>query len=174
MEQKFFWIAVLENSSGDTFMSEKESTYSEIPRDKVKYFGLQGPQSEYLIDLQTGQFTISDIHRPRTTMGIKIPVANKIILLTSPLIGKKYYDFYQYKEGHTDWDASKQSSGNIIDEHVIGWKKTEIIPKIGMCFVETKFSIRPNDPNPKPVLRVILRKGEGMNPVAGSPYEIAL
>jgi hypothetical protein len=107
---------------------------------------------------------------------IKVPL--KRSKLPVPLTGKlapnQKYNFFQYKEAHQDFNLGLQTSGNVIDKHVFGWKQWKRINPLGAVFIEVGVVINPHEVHVKPLLKIIVRTKEDGNPIAGSPYEFKL
>jgi len=164
MNQKYFWCAILEDESifPEFETNGKENLYNDIPREKVIYFGLTSAQENYFFDLKTGEyhFKNKDIDLKQD---IRIPFGHspRPIPITGILSNNKKYEFYQYKEGYTEFNIrSLENSGNIIGKHIIGWKTVK--PFMGQHhLIDVKLTIDPNQNQVKPKLEVVIQRVNG-------------
>lgn len=176
MSQKFFWVAILDDDSVIMEFNPDgtENAYRDLPRQKIKFFGLQGPETNYILDLKTGQILIQ---RGQITQAIdvKVPASKGLVKLTGPLDNNRRYDFAQWKQAYADFNlGGKSVSGNVIEKHIIGWKKMQMFPKVGPCVIELNINIKPLEAPSTPEVQVIIRHAQGGNPILGSPFKINL
>lgn len=173
-KQRFFWVAILDD---DTTMLEftpdgQENMYRDIPREKVKLFGLQSANSSYFIDLEDGRFDLRDFRNDKS-IDIKIPVAGQLLNVGGKLGSFQRYQYYQWKRGYQDFE-NLVSRGNVIEEHIIGYKRMMMIQGFGAMLVDVSLSLDPRLADPKPKIIVVIKANEKSAPVAGSPYVINL
>ena len=179
MQQKFFWVAVLDDDSIITEFNAdgSENSYADLPRAKIKFFGLQSANGSYFLNLLNGQLHLQD-YRNDKAVEIKVPCNGQLITVTGSLGQNGFdiirYPFFQWKKGYTEFDGSK-SHGNVIEEHQLGWGPiSRLVPKLGLCLVKLCLTINPNNAVAKPQLEVSLLTPKTGNHVGGSPYIIAL
>jgi hypothetical protein len=172
MKQRFFWVAILNDKTIITeFNSDgSENSYSKLPREKIEWFGITSANNSYFFNLKTGKLHLDNIDSDGIDIKIPLRRAKMPVSLTGQLNG--YYNFFQYKEAHQDFNLGLQTRGNVIDKHVFGWKQWKYLNVLGKVFVEIGLVIQPAENNGKPTLKVILRSREDGNPIAGSPYEM--
>jgi hypothetical protein len=174
MKQSFFWAAILDDNSVVTEFkpSGEENSYKDLPRDKIQFFGLTSSTEEYFFNLKNGKLLVKGINSPE--IDIKIPLRKEKfpISITGNLPPFTRYNFFQYKEAHQDFNLGLQTSGNVIDKHVFGWKQWKYLKVLGKVFIEVGLVIHPNDFSKKPLLKIIIRSREDGNAIAGSPYEM--
>lgn len=169
--QKYFWAVICEDGTQFTEYNPDGTTnyFPHMPEDVKKnaiYFGLASSKDSYFFDLTTGEYHYRDAFRDEKHK-IRLPVSwsPAPFLVTGQLPNDKRCSFYQFKEGHTDFDTAFQTSGNIIDKHIIGYKVTR--PLRGReYFIDCKLSIDPDAIPVKPQLEVTL-KGKEDGPVIG-------
>lgn len=169
--QKYFWATIGEDGSQFSEYNPDGSTnyFPDMPkevRDGAIYFGLASSKDSYFFDLATGEYHFRDLFRDEKHQ-IKLPVAfaNTPLLITGPLPKGQRCSFYQYKEGHTDFNMAFETSGNVIDKHIIGYKVTRTL-RGRNYFIDCKLSIDPDAIPVKPLLEVTLR-GKEDGPVIG-------
>lgn len=154
-QQTYFWACVTEDGS---VLSEynpdgSENYYPNIPeqtRNDTRLFGLTCSKHGFFFDLVTGEF-----HR-------RAPDEEDVVYpLPIKSMGSSKYEFYQYKEGHTDVNmASLETSENIIDRHVIGMKGV----RNGLT-VDAKFSLDPSQVPVQPKLEITVKEFEDGEPM---------
>jgi hypothetical protein len=154
-----------------------ENMYRDIPRERVLLFGLQSAQSSYFMNLTDGRFYIKDYRQDRT-LGISIPVDGKIVQIGGKLQNGRY-PFFQLKSGYQDMarrpgQAHISSGGNVITEHIIGWRRQVLIKKYGLVDAEVTLSLDPRPSVIQPKISVTLNPPGVKKPIAGSPYVISL
>jgi hypothetical protein len=176
-KQKYFWVAILDD---DSIIMEfnpdgTENSYQSLPREKVKFFGLQGPKDNYILDLTNGKVIIQNNLNLNNNKNfdIKVPINNGLMTLNGPMNGEKY-EFSQWKQGYTDFNLAAQSSVNVIEKHIIGWKRINVFPKYGPCIVEMNINIKPLELSSVPEMQIIIRSAQGGNPILGSPFKVGL
>ena len=173
-KQKFFWVAILDDDSAmlEFTPDGQENMYRDIPRDKVKLFGLQSANSSYFIDLEDGRFNIRD-YRNDKSIDIKIPISGQLLNVGGKLGSLQRYQYYQWKRGYQDFE-NLVSRGNVIEEHIIGYKRMMSIQGYGSMLVDVSLSLDPRIENVSPKITVAIKVNENSKSVAGSPYVINL
>jgi hypothetical protein len=177
-KQKYFWVAILDD---DSIIMEfnpdgTENSYQNLPRERVKFFGLQGPKDNYILDLFDGKVIIQNSTNPNfnKNLDIKIPLKNGLFQINGPLSNNQRYEFSQWKQGYTDFNLAAQSSVNVIEKHILGWKKIHHFQTYGPCLVEMNISIEPLKLASSPEMQIIVRNDQGGNPILGSPFKVNL
>lgn len=174
-KQRFFWVAILDDDSAmlEFTPDGQENMYRDIPREKVKLFGLQSANSSYFIDLENGRFNIRDFKNDNS-IDIKVPVGNELLNVGGKLGGFERYQYYQWKRGYQDFE-NLVSRGNVIEEHIIGYKRMMMIRGFSTpMLIDVSLSLDPRLADPKPKITVAIKANEKSAPVAGSPYVINL
>jgi len=172
-KQRYFWVCVLDdgtfhfeyNPDGSSSATSYTDLTDEI-RNRSIFFGLTSNVDSYFFDLKTGELNVksstTDVRHP---IAITVNGINSPLVITGPLKGNEQYNFYQYKKGHTDFDISFNSSGNVIDEHILGYTVTKTIGN-KEYFIDVKLSLDPTKIPVVPNLEVTLR-GSKDGPVIG-------
>lgn len=173
-KQRFFWVAILDDNTAmlEFTPDGQENMYRDIPREKVKLFGLQSANSSYFIDLENGRFNIRDFKNDKS-IDIKVPVVGQLVNVGGKLDGSQRYQYYQWKRGYQDFE-NLVSRGNVIEEHIIGYKRMMMIQGFGAMLVDVSLSLDPRLADSKPKIIVSIKANEKSAPVAGSPYVINL
>lgn len=176
-KQRFFWVAILDNDEAvmEYNADGTENNYIDIPRNRVKLFGLQSNQSNYFIDVNTGQFHLND-YKNNKIIDVRIPVQKRLVQITGPLTSEQKYNFFQLKEGHKDFNAAtlQHMGGNSLTKQIMGWKNQKHLGGLGTYYVEANLVIDLAQANTRPQIEIILRMAPNTNPVAGSPYVITI
>jgi hypothetical protein len=163
--QQYFWATIAEDGSQFSEYNTDGSTndFKQMPddvRQRAIYFGLTSAQNSFFFDLKTGEYHFKN-HIRDVKREIKLPVSwTKFPLaITGTLRDGEKCNFYQYKEGHTNFNLAFETSGNIIDAHVIGYTVTRALNGKDH-FIDVKLTLNPDIYPVKPKLEVVLRSEE--------------
>ena len=164
--QDYFWVAVLDDNSTimEFNVDGTKNIYREIPRERVKLFGLQSHREAYFFDVTLGTL-VSQTNKGDISYKIGIPLGKSVFNLVGRKPDNTKYNFFQIKEGN----QQPPEPANYT-KYLVGWREWKAIPKIGMKFVETSLVIDAN--TRKASIIINLRGIADLNspPVCGSPF----
>lgn len=174
-QQKYFWACVeMDGKVHYEYAPDGTETYFPNLSAEVKAatqsFGLVSATDGFFFDLYTGEYHVrrGQVEYDKHPIFLALPKIGKWYRISEeqPRAPEEKYDFYQFKQGHTNFNMALQSSGNIIDKHIIGYKGWKQFGE-EKHFVDVRLTLDPNDDPAKPYLEVTLKESEG-GPVIGT------
>lgn len=183
-QQRFYWIATLDDDSIITEFNAdgSENSYKELPRARVKLFGLQSSNASYMIDTKLGTFHIKDFKNNKIVNAV-VPVKNQNVTICGPLMNNQTYNFYQLKSAYGDFRPGITPQGTlgyipiskgVITQQILGWGDWKNIYGLGQRYIVTSLVLK-NDLNPEPELSVGFKRAADLNlpNLDGSPFVIS-